>query len=243
MNDVAFYSAWAEHYDAVFPPGPKPGFVAERFPAGARLLDLGCASGGMAFALAERGLSVHGLDLDPALVGRAQARLAASPLPGLSFARGDMLELAAPELPFDGALCLGNTLVHLLRGEQRVRALASMARAVRPGGALVLQIVNYDRVLDQGVDRLPTIERPGLRFERRYRALSGDGLIFEARLALAGQERALSVEQPLFPLRRAGLAAELSAAGWTPDAWYGGYDGQAWGPDTFACVVLAHRAG
>ena len=234
-----FYTAWAEHYHAVFPPGPKPGFVAERLAPGARLLDLGCASGGMAFALAARGFAVHGVDLDAALVARARGRLRAQPTPGLSFAQGDMLALLAPAQPIDAALCLGNTLVHLLERRDRVAALVALAGQVSDGGGLILQIVNYDRVLGQRLDRLPTIEGPGLRFERRYHDLTPSGLRFEARLELAGSAEPLTVEQPLFPLTRAGLEAELRAAGWTPQAWFDSYRGEPWAPASFGCICQA----
>ncbi len=239
MSHDSFYSAWASHYDAVFPPGPKPAFVARQLPAAARVLDLGCASGGMAFALAERGFAVHGVDLDAALVALAQARLAAEPREGLSFAQGDMLALPAPEVPFDAAICLGNTLVHLLGAEQLVSALESLAAQVAPGGAIVVQIVNYDRVLDGDIDHLPTLEAPGLRFERRYLDLSPEGLRFAARLEVA--EGVFEVEQPLVPLRRAQLHAELRAGGWTPRAWFGAYDGRPWSPESFGCIVVAGR--
>jgi glycine/sarcosine N-methyltransferase len=236
-----FYTAWAEHYDAVFPPGPKPGFVATRFAPGARLLDLGCASGGMAFALAERGFAVHGVDLDPALVARAEARLRVQPSPGVSFAVGDMLALPPSLQPFDGALCLGNTLVHLLDRRDRLAALGAVADRVVEGGALLVQIVNYDRVLALGLDRLPTIEREGLRFERRYHDLTPVSLRFEARLELPGGGPPLTVEQPLVPLTRAALDGELRAAGWAPQAWFGGYGAEPWAPDSFGCICLAVR--
>ena len=243
MNDQPFYAAWAEHYDDVFPVGPKAGFVAGRFPAAARLLDLGCATGGLAFALAERGFEVCGVDLDAALVARAQQRLRGEPTPGLSFSRGDMLALPSPPSPFHGVLCLGNTLVHLLDRQQRIATLRSMAGQVGVGGGLLVQIVNYDRVLEQAVEQLPLIDNSAVRFERRYVQLSPAGLCFEARLLVKATGRVLSVAQPLFPLTRGALHDELLQAGWEPRAWFGGYGGAPLGPESFGCMVHATRAG
>lgn len=237
-----FYTAWAEHYDDVFPVGPKPAFVEQRFPRGGRLLDVGCATGGMAFALTQRGFVVHGVDLDPALVARAELRLAAEPTPGVSFARGDMLELLTPARLFDGVLCLGNTLVHLLERSQRVAALGAMARQVDGGGRLIVQIVNYDRVLARAVARLPLIDNAAVRFERRYHDLGPGGLTFEAELTVKASGQRLSVAQPLYPLTRAALDDELRAAGWTPSEWCGGYGGDIWTPGAFGTIVSAvHR--
>ena len=41
-------------------------------------------------------------------------------------------------------LCLGNSLPHLLTQDDLVAALRGMAGVLRPGGALVLQNLNYD---------------------------------------------------------------------------------------------------
>jgi len=237
----SFYAAWAAHYDAVFPVGPKARFVSERLPAGARVLDLGCATGGVDFGLAGLGHTVHGVDLEPALVARAQARLDAEPTQGLSFAVGDMLALPAGEEPFDAVICLGNTMVHLLEREQRVAALGAMAAQVRPGARLVLQIVNYDRVLAHAVDHLPLIDNDSVRFERRYTGLTPERLSFDADLTVKASGETLSVSQPLVPLTRAQLDAELREAGWVPDAWFGSYGGAPWAPDSMGCIVVARR--
>ncbi len=237
MSEASFYACWAEHYDAVFPVGPKAAFVSSIIPPPARILDLGCATGGVAVALAELGHRVHGVELEPALLARAQARR----IPGASFTLGDMLALPAPEQPFDGVICLGNTLVHLIERSQRVAALEAMAARAVGTGRLVLQIVNYDRVLAQGVERLPLIETEALRFERRYRDLQPERLIFEAELSLHASGRSLTVAQPLAPLTRAQLDAELREAGWAPSSWFGAYDGRPWAPESFGCIVVADR--
>ncbi len=241
MSDTPFYTPWAEHYDQVFPVGPKAGFVADRIPAPARLLDIGCATGGLAFALAQCGYRVHGVDLDPALVARAAARLAADPAADVSFTRGDMLALPVPERPFDAVVCFGNTLPHLLARQQRVAALRAMAAQVGAEGRLLLQIVNYDRILARDVRQLPLIDNDAVRFERRYADLCAEGLRFEAVLTVKATEERIEVSQPLFPLTTAALGAELREAGWSPCRWWGGFGGQAHGPDSFGCVVEASR--
>jgi glycine/sarcosine N-methyltransferase len=236
-----FYAAWAEHYDAVFPVGPKARFVAAHIPGPGRLLDLGCATGGVDFALAELGYRVHGVDLEPALVARAAARLEREPSPKLGFAIGDMLALPAPAQPYDGVICLGNTLVHLMERADRAAALRGMAAQVGSDGRLVLQIVNYDRVLAQAVASLPLLDTDTVRFERRYTGLSAERLTFEADLTVKGSGRVLSVAQPLVPLTRAQLDTELRDAGWLPQGWFGSYRGEPWSPDSFGCICQAVR--
>ena len=49
-----------------------------------------------------------------------------------------------PATAYDAVLCLGNSLPHLLTQDDLVAALRGMAGVLRPGGALVLQNLNYD---------------------------------------------------------------------------------------------------
>ncbi len=236
---MSFYTTLAAHYDRIFPPGPKPAFVAGLFPEGARLLDLGCATGGVALELARRGYSVVGEDLDQGLLARAAPLVARAPAGALSFRQADLRDPPPAGQPFHGALCLGNTLVHLLERRERVQALRAVAARVQPAGALLIQVVNYDRVLAGQVGELPLIDNPHIRFERRYRDLSPAGLRFAATLLVKATGELHQVERTLVPLARPDLEAELGEAGWRPERWWGGYDGAPWSPGSFGCIVLA----
>ncbi len=57
---------------------------------GARVLDAGCGAGQMTAELAQRGADVVAVDISPALVAIARARLPAALAPRVSFASGDM---------------------------------------------------------------------------------------------------------------------------------------------------------
>jgi SAM-dependent methyltransferase len=102
---------------------------------GQRLLDVGCGPGRHAHAFARRGIEVVGVDIAQAFVDLASASAPA----GASFVRGD-----ARHLEYDGefdvamSLCQGGFgLVHDDEDDDRA-VLDGMARAVRPGGRIVL---------------------------------------------------------------------------------------------------------
>jgi SAM-dependent methyltransferase len=105
---------------------------------GEHWLDAGTGEGRLARALAARGASVIGADVAPGLVRAARRRaagLSAATRARLSF---HVADLSAPGLvasrSLDGVLCV-LALMHVARFE---RVLAAWAKALRPGGRLVL---------------------------------------------------------------------------------------------------------
>ena len=111
--------------------------------AGARrVLDAACGSGGHALWLARQGYDVVGADVSPVMIALAQQKAAAAEL-DVPFVVSDLANLQA-STAYDTVLCLGNSLPHLLTQDDLVAALQGMAGMLRPGGALVLQNLNYD---------------------------------------------------------------------------------------------------
>jgi len=104
-------------------------------PAGGAVLELGAGSGRIAFALAERGLSVTGVDLAPPMLARAQARQAAAPAEiaaRLEFRLGDMTALDLKRR-FDLVICPYFTLAHVPAGAAWRNTFAVMARHLEAG--------------------------------------------------------------------------------------------------------------
>jgi glycine/sarcosine N-methyltransferase len=110
-----------------------------------RVLDAACGSGGHALALAGWGYDVAGADLSAGMIALAQAKAAAAgrPLPFVTASLADLPGHFATG-SFDAALCLGNSLPHLLTMAELTTALRGMAAVLKPGGLLVTQALNYD---------------------------------------------------------------------------------------------------
>jgi SAM-dependent methyltransferase len=110
-----------------------------------RVLDAACGSGGHALWLAGQGYDVVGTDASPVMIALAKRKASNAGL-DVCFETTDLSGL--PNLtglaPRDAVLCLGNSLPHLLTQDALIDALRAMGSALRPGGLLVLQNLNYD---------------------------------------------------------------------------------------------------
>lgn len=112
--------------------------------AGAQVLDVGCGYGRHAMELAARGLHVVGLDLSTPLLVRGGEEAQRRGLT-INFVRGDMRELDL-ENQFDGAYCLFSTFGYF-EDETNKNTLANIARALRPKGKVLLEVLNRDYLI------------------------------------------------------------------------------------------------
>ena len=105
---------------------------------GDRLLDVGCGPGRHAYAFAERGIEVLGIDISRTFVDLATA---GAP-PGATFRRADARALAF-DAEFDAAVSLCQGAFGLTGGpgaplDADAGVLAGIARALRPGGTVAV---------------------------------------------------------------------------------------------------------
>jgi SAM-dependent methyltransferase len=108
---------------------------------GAAVLDLGCGHGRHAMALAQRGFKVTGLDLSLPLLIRAADNARRASL-NVNFIHGDMRETTFEE-EFDAAYCMFTTFGYFDDDTNR-KVAANLSRALKPGGKLLLDVVNRD---------------------------------------------------------------------------------------------------
>lgn len=105
---------------------------------GMALLDLGCGSGRLAWALSRR-LPVEylGLDVVPELLAYARRRCP----PDYRFALNRALTLPAPDAAFD-RVCAFSVFTHLLH-EESFLYLREALRVLKPGGAVVFSFLEF----------------------------------------------------------------------------------------------------
>lgn len=139
--------------------------AASMDPRGRRVLDVGCGTGFWTAYYVERGATYTGLDLAPSSVNRLAERY-----PGATFLQADVSE-AAIDGTFD-VVNVFDVLYHIVDEARFEAALTRCARAVAPGGLLLLTDLFDDTPHLAEHNRMRTLDRyarvleaSGVRFE------------------------------------------------------------------------------
>jgi len=126
---------------------------------------------------------------------------------------------------FNLILCFGNTLVHLTDFSEIESFCREARRLLKEGGKFLLQILNYDHILDHNVKRLPLIENNHITFERYYEYDNIKNLIrFRTILTVKERDRRMENEILLYPVRKHELDEALRNSGFTDISFYGDFD-------------------
>jgi ubiquinone/menaquinone biosynthesis C-methylase UbiE len=131
-----------------------------------RVVDVGCGPGVMVEAVLARGGTFEGLDLSPEMVHEASEKF--GHLKNVSFKTGNIEALDLPSNYADQIICMA-VLEYLKTPE---RALAEIARVLRPGGIAIITVpkrLHIDHVTI-------SLSLPARRFARMLGASSADEL-------------------------------------------------------------------
>jgi ubiquinone/menaquinone biosynthesis C-methylase UbiE len=147
----------------------------------ATFLDAGCGPCAHSVRLARRGFKVHAIDFSQSALGMAREYVESRGLEDrITLQRSSLLELSFPSSSFDYVLCWG-VLMHVPEVD---RAVAELARVIRPGGKLIISesnkssleavaMRNLRRIL--GKEKATVRERPeGVEY---WKDKDGDALV------------------------------------------------------------------
>ena len=193
-----------------------------------RILDVACGTGRHAVALAKEGYEVLGTDISEGMIRNAQRNAEAAGV-SVAFLRAGFGALrTVTKDPYDAILCLGNSLPALLSEEELHAALEDMAHVLAPGGLLIIQNLNYDRVWT-GRERFMPLQthRQGdeewlfLRFVDFHEKTLTFNMVVLHRQVNSWGYAAESTE--LRPILKDELAKLLARAGFGTATFYGDY--------------------
>ncbi|MBA4391201.1 MAG: class I SAM-dependent methyltransferase [Syntrophus sp. (in: bacteria)] len=240
---MAFYEEIAEYYDDIFPfnktqmefvRGSLKGPYHDK-----KVLDIGCGTGDLAIALSEAGFAVTGIDADSVMIQKAMDKITHHPA---TFTRMDMREIASHNNPsaFDAVLCFGNTLVHLANIQEIETLCKDVKHILKQDGKFLLQILNYDYILDHNIRSLPFIDNQLITFERIYNYDTKKNLItFKTILTVKETSKKIVNKVSLFPIRKDELYLSLHNSGFSNISFYGDFDRNMLKTESLPLVIEA----
>jgi len=120
-------------------------FVLVKEARARKILEFGCGTGTVAVGLSLEGYDVTGVDYSPEMLKIARQKAGAHGTK-TRFFNGNIIDIRLPER-FDLLLCLGNTLPIITSLSDSRKLLRNCLNHLNPGGILIIQILNYDRIL------------------------------------------------------------------------------------------------
>ena len=236
------YDLIAEQYSELFPlETEKLDFIQCLCPLPGRLCDAGCATGDLAVGLYQRGYSVCGLDLNAKMIGIAKRKAAAiRPSGELTFHQADIADIMRFGT-YDGVLCFGNTLPHVPNEAALRRFFSSVYQSLHNGGAFIVEVLNYDRILAEKETDFKDKETEAFIFKRRYAFLPDGNIKFIIEFTDKRHGTVGSDFTVLHPLQRQTLLALFEQAGFQSVAFYSDYRFTESRAEDYAVVYAAKK--
>ena len=120
--------------------------------------------------------------------------------------------------------------------------MRQVVHVLKPGGLFLVQVVNYDRILDNLLKGLPTIENDQICFERVYRcADQPERIRFNTRLTVKSSGKVVGNEVPLLALCPHTIRRTAQSLGLNSIREYGGWKPDPFTPDSLHYILVAQK--
>ncbi len=253
---MTIFNDFTEAYDLMF---PWPGRLREEGEFWADLfsrhrvrsvLDCACGTGMHLIRFAELGLAAYGSDLSPGMVETAMANaMRAGVLVNVRVT--SFTELTSRfdvDERFDAVICVGNSLTLAPSDADVALAVREMRGMLNPGGIVVLNIFNWDKLGREGLRIMPAsrasrdgqevtflrvFHHRGMVVDLHIVVMTGTGGGVETQVLTARQ-------RPVGFSRLTGFVREAGFTGW--DA-YSGYNLAPFDPETSDKLILVATTG
>jgi SAM-dependent methyltransferase len=184
---------------------------------GKEVLDLACGHGRITNRLAGRGCRLTGLDATPLFLERARSDAAARGV-SVTYIEGDMRLLPWDDERFDRVINVFTAFGYFDDADNR-RVLAEIARVLRPGGRLAMELNNRDWLI-RNFQPASVVDRAGdlMIDQRRLEPLTGR-IVTERTVVRQGQIRRIPFFVRLFTFTE--MRDWLLAAGFSTVHGYG----------------------
>lgn len=214
-------------------------FFAGIIGCGDKVLDVGCGTGHHCRMFAELGAEVLGIDPSAPMLEQARALTTGT---NPRFHAGGLADIGAQGGQFDLITILGNTLSYVSAAAMLARTLRSAFRALAPGGRLVTQTINYDRLQTEGTLRFPLLARQyegaDYLFLREYRLLQRRAEFTVQRLNNANGWSYEQERSTHYPIESTRLLVMAQRAGFSKVDIFGDYERGEFVPGSSGSIIM-----
>ncbi len=169
---ISVFEKYAHEYDLITNAAQRESYHAKEVEAlisrfkPTKVLDAGCASGLTAMLFARRGVTAVGLDCSKRMIEVARDKFKSEKLP-LEFRVGYFERIPRQmRSQFDLVVCLANSISGVASLADVRLALKNFHSVLRPGGRLVLQMLNYSSIKEGELFPIRATENNGIVYER-----------------------------------------------------------------------------
>lgn len=233
-----FYSRINQHYDQLFPVKKKAvEMIASLVKGDGPVIDLAAGTGNEVIALASKKLCCIGLDLNEEMI--KSARNKSKHVSDFSkFYVKDIRRLNDLKITNASSIyCIGNSIVHLSNQDEISQVLEDCYYTLESGSAFIIQTVNYDKIKDQHITSLPTLNNPehDILFERHY-IHHESSIIFKGILHSGGQRS--EVETTLLPVTSGEWGKIIKKSSFEFFSFYGDFNQSFFNSDSPALILV-----
>ncbi|AEE17754.1 class I SAM-dependent methyltransferase [Treponema brennaborense] len=236
-----------EYYDELFPVAPvqKEFYLQllQTFQTPPKLLSIYCGSGSFEQVLARSGYDVTGIDTSPVLLESANRKRR---MPGTSIRFFQMSTLEMTRFlgkSFYSVISCLNGRAAFIHDTTLLRKFFFDCRSLlTPGGALILQLPNYDYFSAEPSVELPAVE--SIRSKLHTRLVTqddGSKYIVQQVETSSGRLVTIADREPVFPLTESRIREFAASVGFSHVTCWSGFDKQPFAPDLSPFLVCELR--
>ncbi|MFO8006501.1 MAG: class I SAM-dependent methyltransferase [Candidatus Brocadiia bacterium] len=237
-------SLWRDLYPFMFPQERSSKGVEEvaqvlalTQPAGP--LNLCCGPGRHSVALAQRGLSVTGVDRSEFLLGKAGERAAEAEV-DVEWVRSDMRDFVRPEA-FDLALSMFTSFGYFQDKQEDLLVLGNVLESLRPGGKFLIEVMGKECLARIFQPTTSEALADGSKLVQRHEVFDDWTRIRNEWLLIRGERvKSFKFHHTIYSGQE--LRDRMEGAGFAQVDLYGSLEGDQYGLDAQRLVAVGRKA-
>ena len=146
------------------------------------------------------------------------------------------------ENSFDRVVSFGNTLVHLDSREEVEEFFQKVYKTLKFNGFFIVQIINYNRIIEKNIKNLPTIDNEKVKFVRDYEYDKSIGKVdFITELTIKEANLNIKNNIKLLALTKIEIQKFLGEIGFRNIEFYGDFEGRELSDNSEAVIFVAQK--